>query len=374
MEEPRKPHLMAARSILMYVKFTSDMGLLYGRYTSFNLHGYTNADYGRDSDDLKSTSDYVFTCESTGISWCSKKHDFVSVSTMEAEYKTSTLAARETKHIEIEHHFIREKVLEGSLVVGHVRSEDNIADIFTKPLESGGLSGLGDLSARSVRTGMEACQVGKGVASSLFPEGNRADRMVIRALGLVFSISFSFCEACKQCSCNTYAMRKKTNKQIPSSSLTVLDQNPWREDSKPVFVLTQGDNQLCTMKTRQSRSEVERELGLLFMRTKRDKKVDSKTKHAKSNTKFNMFVEDIREGVLVFEDEGEASKYCELLQGGSQKCEGIAELEVSSVFDICQKMRALAVLFRRGRTPPLPTSLERNLRARKRSLDDEDIM
>ena len=35
-------------------------------------------------------------------------------------------------------------------------------------------------------------------------------------------------------------------------------------------------------------------------------------------------------------------------------------------------MRALAVLFRRGRTPPLPQSLEQNLKARKRSLEDQD--
>lgn len=44
----------------------------------------------------------------------------------------------------------------------------------------------------------------------------------------------------------------------------------------------------------------------------------------------------------------------------------------AQVFDLCRKMRALAVLFRRGRTHPLPESLELNLRARKRSLEDQD--
>lgn len=102
----------------------------------------------------------------------------------------------------------------------------------------------------------------------------------------------------------------------------------------------------------------------------------------------------------VFEDENEAAKYCDLLQGGGQGCEGVAEIEASSVrskiqpmelqhkvypfrtsnnkwtclrlqvFDLCRKMRALAVLFRRGRTPPLPQSLELNLKAKKRSLED----
>ncbi|KAK8928605.1 hypothetical protein KSP39_PZI017256 [Platanthera zijinensis] len=174
MTEPRKPQLMTAMSILKYVKSTSDMDLLYGRDTGFNLHGYTDADYEGDSDDWKSTSGYVFTCGSSGMSWCNKKQGSVSVTTMEAEYKASALAAREaiwlrrlvedvheevhgltllrgdnesvlklinnpvyharTKYIEIEHHFIREKLLEESFVAGHVRSEDNIADIFTKLL------------------------------------------------------------------------------------------------------------------------------------------------------------------------------------------------------------------------------------------------
>jgi hypothetical protein len=35
-------------------------------------------------------------------------------------------------------------------------------------------------------------------------------------------------------------------------SLSVLDDNPWREASKPVYVLTQKENQLCTMKTRRN--------------------------------------------------------------------------------------------------------------------------
>ena len=34
---------------------------------------------------------------------------------------------------------------------------------------------------------------------------------------------------------------------------SVLETNPWREDSKPVYVLARSDNQLWTMKTRRSR-------------------------------------------------------------------------------------------------------------------------
>ncbi|TYI88658.1 hypothetical protein E1A91_D04G223800v1 [Gossypium mustelinum] len=155
--------------------------------------------------------------------------------------------------------------------------------------------------------------------------------------------------------------------------LDVLEANPWRDPSKPVYVLTHKENQLCTMKTRRNRSEVETELGLLFSKGgKRSSGFGNKTEQPRSGTKFEMLVEDVREGVLVFEDENEAAKYCDLMQGGGQGCEGVAEIDASSVFDLCRTVRALVVLFRRGRTPPLPQSLELNLKARKRSLEDQE--
>ncbi|MFQ6648975.1 hypothetical protein Gotur_021214 [Gossypium turneri] len=119
--------------------------------------------------------------------------------------------------------------------------------------------------------------------------------------------------------------------------------------------------------------EVETELGLLFSKGgKRSSGFGNKTEQPRSVTKFEMLVEDVREGVLVFEDENEAAKYCDLMQGGGQGCEGVAEIDASSVFDLCRTVRALVVLFRRGRTPPLPQSLELNLKARKRSLEDQE--
>ncbi|GJY96673.1 hypothetical protein Tco_0513583 [Tanacetum coccineum] len=40
-----------------------------------------------------------------------------------------------TKHIEIRHHFLRDNVQKGNISIEKVASEDNIADIFTKPLK-----------------------------------------------------------------------------------------------------------------------------------------------------------------------------------------------------------------------------------------------
>ncbi|EPS67434.1 hypothetical protein M569_07338 [Genlisea aurea] len=174
----------------------------------------------------------------------------------------------------------------------------------------------------------------------------------------------------KQVSSRAYDMRRHLQQSFDSSSYDVLEKNPWREASKSVFVLTHQENQLCTMRTRCNRSEVEKELGLLF--SKGGKWRNQSKSSSGSDAGFQMLVEDIREGVLVFEDQNEAARYCDLLQGGGQNCEGVAEIEASSVFDLCQRNRALAVLFRRGRTPPLPESLKLNLAARKRSLEDQD--
>ncbi|XP_016514615.1 uncharacterized protein LOC107831363 [Nicotiana tabacum] len=200
-------------------------------------------------------------------------------------------------------------------------------------------------------------------------ESSIRDEEVERALRMDGTIPGTPNEFVEHVSSRAYDMRRHLQQSFDSSSYDVLEANPWRETPKPVYVLTQRENQLCTMKTRKNQSEVERELGMLFSKGGKWK---NRAKQPEADTRFQMLVEDIREGVLVFEDENEAARYCDLLQGGGQGCEGVAEIEASSVFDICRKMRALAVLFRRGRTPPLPESLKLNLRARKRSLEDQE--
>ncbi|XP_066388697.1 uncharacterized protein [Miscanthus floridulus] len=195
-------------------------------------------------------------------------------------------------------------------------------------------------------------------------EGDGDEHEVERAIGMDGGIPGTSDEFLRRVSSRAYGMRRHLMESLDSLAYDVLETNPWREDSKPVYVLARSDNHLWTMKTRRSRNEVERELGKLFSKGG-GSGVGTQSKY--SGSKFNMVVEDIREGVLIFEDEDDAVKYCDLLQGGGQGCEGIAEIEASSVFNMCRNMKALAVLFRRGRTPPLPQSLERDLRARKRS-------
>ena len=49
-----------------------------------------------------------------------------------------------TKHIDVQHHYIREKVLEGLINPSYVASAENAADILTKPLSKEKHEGMKD--------------------------------------------------------------------------------------------------------------------------------------------------------------------------------------------------------------------------------------
>ena len=40
-----------------------------------------------------------------------------------------------TKHIDIRHHFLRDHEAKGDISITHVSTDDQLADIFTKPLD-----------------------------------------------------------------------------------------------------------------------------------------------------------------------------------------------------------------------------------------------
>ncbi|XP_049371660.1 secreted RxLR effector protein 161-like [Solanum verrucosum] len=83
---PNESHLKAAKRILRYLKGTKDLVLFYPTGDSFDLIGYVDADYAGFLVDRKSTSGMTHFLGSTLISWGTKKQNFVSLSTVEAEY------------------------------------------------------------------------------------------------------------------------------------------------------------------------------------------------------------------------------------------------------------------------------------------------
>jgi hypothetical protein len=84
--DPKEVHLRAVKRILRYLVHTPKFGLWYPRGSTFNLIGYSDADWARCKIDRKSTSR---TCQFLGrsmVSWASKKQNSVALSTAEAEY------------------------------------------------------------------------------------------------------------------------------------------------------------------------------------------------------------------------------------------------------------------------------------------------
>ncbi|PKI62768.1 hypothetical protein CRG98_016867 [Punica granatum] len=176
MESPKQSHLQAAKRILRYIKGTLDEGVFYSSSNDFQLVGFTDSDWGGDVGERKSTSGYVFSLGNGAFSWSSKKQQVVALSTAEAEYIAAAYCATQaiwlrqllrelqleqmkptvikcdnksaialaenpvfhgrSKHIDIKYHFIRALVKSGEIVLEFCKSEDQVADMFTKPLKA----------------------------------------------------------------------------------------------------------------------------------------------------------------------------------------------------------------------------------------------
>ena len=176
MHDPREPHLAALKRILRYLRGTPSLGLLIRPSASSELIVYSDVDWAGCPDTRKSTSGYAVFLGDNLVSWSSKRQNTVSRSSAEAEYRAVANAVAEvswlrqllgelqaplrrtslvycdnisavymssnpvqhqrTKHIEIDLHFVRDKVVVGDVKVQHVPTSSQYADIFTKGLPS----------------------------------------------------------------------------------------------------------------------------------------------------------------------------------------------------------------------------------------------
>jgi hypothetical protein len=176
MSAPAISHWNAAKRVFRYLQGTQQHELVYG-WNGGNrqpLYGYTDSDWGNDANDRRSVTGWVFLLHDGAVSWQSCKQPTVALSSTEAEYMAAKEATREavwwrafltelgmppttattihsdsqgaialsknpehhkrTKHIDIQHHYIREQVAAGSVSLPHIGTDDMIADVLTKPL------------------------------------------------------------------------------------------------------------------------------------------------------------------------------------------------------------------------------------------------
>ena len=83
---PKESHMIALKRIIKYVETITDFSVWYSKDTIDVLAGYSDADWAGNADDRKSTSGGCFYVGNNLVSYISKKQNFISLSTTEAEY------------------------------------------------------------------------------------------------------------------------------------------------------------------------------------------------------------------------------------------------------------------------------------------------
>ena len=171
---PNEEHLAATQQVFQYLKATRDLRLTYNGNTGSELIRWCDADWASDPDTQCLTTGYIFQVGNGSVAWATRKQHTVALSSTESKYmvlteslqhtiwtaqvlenlnfefdlplttKSDSKGARDltknnvfhklSKHIGIQHHFIREKIQDGFATVEEVKSADNIANIFTKAL------------------------------------------------------------------------------------------------------------------------------------------------------------------------------------------------------------------------------------------------
>ncbi|GJT71889.1 hypothetical protein Tco_1031175 [Tanacetum coccineum] len=113
------------------------MGLWYPKGFGFELTAFSDADHAGCLDTRKSTSGGIQFLGDKLVSWMSKKQDCTAMSSIEAEYVALSASCAQhsrTKHIHTRYHFIKEQVKNGIIELYFVRTEYQLADMFTKAL------------------------------------------------------------------------------------------------------------------------------------------------------------------------------------------------------------------------------------------------
>jgi hypothetical protein len=174
LSSPTLVHYETACRVVRYLKGTPGRGLFFSSTSTIQLLGFADADWANCVDTRRSTSGYCFFLGTSLVSWRAKKQNTVSRSSTEAEYRSLSFAACElqwlislladlhitcqkppvlycdnqsavhiasnpvfherTKHLEIDCHFVRDKVQQGTFKLLPVSSKSQLADFFTKAL------------------------------------------------------------------------------------------------------------------------------------------------------------------------------------------------------------------------------------------------
>ena len=88
---PKENHLMVVKRIMRYLKGTKEFGLYYKKKEKFDLKAYTNADWGGNINDKKSTSGGALFLGKRLVTWTSKKQSCTSQAVAKDEYVVAAI-------------------------------------------------------------------------------------------------------------------------------------------------------------------------------------------------------------------------------------------------------------------------------------------
>ncbi|CAL9006084.1 unnamed protein product [Prunus brigantina] len=174
MNNPTEHHFFLVKRILRYLQGTLSHGFTYSASGPFLLSAYSDSDWAGDINTRRSTTGFVVYLGSNPVSWQSKKQGSVSRSSTEAEYKALANASADVvwirqllvdlhvylseppilycdnlsalalssnpiyhsriKHLDIDFHFIRERVQRRDFLVQYIPTDEQVADVLTKGL------------------------------------------------------------------------------------------------------------------------------------------------------------------------------------------------------------------------------------------------
>nr|GEU56541.1 retrovirus-related Pol polyprotein from transposon TNT 1-94 [Tanacetum cinerariifolium] len=141
---PTKNHLEALKRVFWYIKGTINWGLWYSKDTAMALTAYADADHAGCQDTRRSTSGSAQFLGDKLILWMRSQlinygFDFNKILVYCDNRSAIALCCNNvqhsrSKHIDIRHHFIREKVERGIVELYFVTTDYQLVDIFTKAL------------------------------------------------------------------------------------------------------------------------------------------------------------------------------------------------------------------------------------------------
>ena len=170
LQQPRTSHLQALLHTLAYIQGTSTKGILLSGAAHLKLQAFSDSDWAACPISRRSVSGYLILLSTSPLSWKSKKQSTVSRSSSEAMAQAASeitwlvrllqelgvtnltpiqlncdnqsalhiaknpVFHERTKHIEIDCHFTRDKVLEGLLQLQYMPTSSQLADVLTKVL------------------------------------------------------------------------------------------------------------------------------------------------------------------------------------------------------------------------------------------------